>query len=105
MTTFDCVSCDEKCLLQERKSHADPFRRGNEMRTCDDEMRQLGLSSDIKDYPMLPIECPDCGLKHITPRCEDDPAEAVKAIILCPECVNGGFGTTTYISHWFDPLQ
>lgn len=44
MTTLDCVSCDEKCLLQERKSQSDPFRRGSEMRTCDDELRRLDMA-------------------------------------------------------------
>lgn len=43
MTSFDCISCDEKCLLQERKQQADPFRRGNELRTCNDELVRLNM--------------------------------------------------------------
>ena len=42
-TSFDCITCEEKCLLVERRRHADPFRRGNELRTCDDEVRQIGM--------------------------------------------------------------
>lgn len=44
-TGFNCVSCDGKCLLVERQRHADPFRRGNEMRTCDDELTQIGMNT------------------------------------------------------------
>jgi hypothetical protein len=43
MTTFDCISCDEKCMLEERRKQNDPFRRGNELRTCDAEIERLGL--------------------------------------------------------------
>lgn len=43
MTTFDCLTCEGACLLQRRKEQNDPFRRGNEMRTCDAEIDRLGL--------------------------------------------------------------
>ena len=48
-TTFDCISCKTKCLLVERESNADPFRRGNQLRTCDDEQRQLGLTNQTPE--------------------------------------------------------
>ena len=44
-TTFDCISCDTECMLVKRQEKGDPFRRGNELRTCDDEWRRLGLKS------------------------------------------------------------
>lgn len=47
-TGFDCISCGEKCLLVERELHADPFRRGKEFRTCDNEQRQLGITGDTQ---------------------------------------------------------
>lgn len=43
MTKFDCISCEGKCLLEERKRHADPFRRERELRTDDDELSALGM--------------------------------------------------------------
>ena len=43
MTNFDCITCDDACLLQARRQQNDPFRRGNEMRTCDAEIDRLGL--------------------------------------------------------------
>lgn len=47
MTKFDCISCEGKCLLQERRQQADPFRRGNDLRTCDAELVRLGLERCI----------------------------------------------------------
>lgn len=44
ITTFDCISCDERCLLQERRQQADPFRRGNDLRTCDAELIRYGMA-------------------------------------------------------------
>jgi hypothetical protein len=43
MTSFDCISCDEKCMLEERRKQNDPFRRGNDLSTCDAEIERLGL--------------------------------------------------------------
>jgi len=43
MTGFDCITCEGACLLQIRREQNDPFRRGNEMRTCDAEIERLGL--------------------------------------------------------------
>ena len=43
VTKFDCVSCDGKCLLWERKAQADPFRMGNQLRTSDEELQRLGM--------------------------------------------------------------
>ena len=43
ITGFDCISCDHGCLLQARREQGDPFRRGNELRTDDDELRRLDL--------------------------------------------------------------
>jgi hypothetical protein len=46
ITTFDCISCEGKCLLQERRLQNDPFRRGNDLRTCEDEKQRLDLGPD-----------------------------------------------------------
>lgn len=43
ITTFDCISCEEKCMLAERRRENDPFRRGNDLRTCDAELARLGM--------------------------------------------------------------
>lgn len=40
---FDCISCENGCLLEARRKQGDPFRRGNELQTCDDEQKRLGL--------------------------------------------------------------
>lgn len=58
----------------------------------------MAVDPEVQDYPMLAIQCPDCKRKHITPRCEEDPNDAVRALILCPDCCADGFGTTTYIN-------
>lgn len=44
----------------------------------------------------IDLECPKCGRKHQAIRFDDDPANAAKAWILCPECCGGDFGTTRY---------
>jgi hypothetical protein len=49
MTNFDCITCDEKCMLEERRKQNDPFRRGNDLRTCDDEKVRLGLKVEPQD--------------------------------------------------------
>lgn len=49
LTSFDCISCDEKCLLIERRAQNDPFRRGNDLRTCNDELMHLGLTKETED--------------------------------------------------------
>jgi hypothetical protein len=46
LTKFDCISCEEKCLLVERRKQNDPFRRGNELRTCDAELERLDMTSE-----------------------------------------------------------
>ena len=46
ITGFDCIGCEYKCLLEERERHGDPFRRGNNMSTCDDEIRVLELDEE-----------------------------------------------------------
>lgn len=43
MTSFDCLNCEGACLLQLRQQQNDPFRRGNDLRTCDAEVERLGL--------------------------------------------------------------
>jgi hypothetical protein len=40
-TTFDCISCDTECMLVKRQEKGDPFRRGNELRTCEAEQEIL----------------------------------------------------------------
>lgn len=52
---------------------------------------------DLPEVDFLPIECPKCGRTADSARDQLDPQEAVKAIILCPDCVGGDFGTTTYL--------
>lgn len=52
LTKLDCISCDEKCLLTERRAQNDPFRRGNDLRTCDDELERLGLEKINQDKTM-----------------------------------------------------
>ncbi|MEO1637770.1 MAG: hypothetical protein AAFU41_00815 [Pseudomonadota bacterium] len=52
---------------------------------------------DLPEVAFLPIECPKCGRTAESARDQMDPPEAVKAIILCPDCVGGDFGTTTYL--------
>jgi hypothetical protein len=51
---------------------------------------------DLPEVSFLPIECPQCGRKASSARDQLDPEEAVRAEILCPECVGGDFGTTRY---------
>jgi len=43
ITKFDCISCDDKCLLAERRKANDPFRYGNQLRTCDAETERYGM--------------------------------------------------------------
>jgi hypothetical protein len=45
LTKFDCISCDERCLLEERRKQNDPFRYGNQLRTCDAELERYGLKA------------------------------------------------------------
>jgi hypothetical protein len=53
---------------------------------------------DLPEVTFLPIECPRCGRTASSARDQMDPPEAVKALILCPDCVGGDFGTTTYLN-------
>ncbi len=50
MTGFDCITCEGDCLLQLRRAQNDPFRRGNDMRTCNAEIVRLGLER-------VPVSC------------------------------------------------
>jgi hypothetical protein len=47
VTNFDCITCDGACLLQRRREQNDPFRRGQDMRTCDAEVERLGLEKFV----------------------------------------------------------
>ena len=62
MTKFDCISCEGKCLLEERKRHADPFRRDRELRTDDDELSALGMLTEISSRAGKP-PCGECHLQ------------------------------------------
>ena len=46
---------------------------------------------------LLAIKCPRCGRTTQSARDELDPPEAAIAMILCPDCVGGDFGETTYL--------
>ena len=59
---------------------------------------------DLPEVAFLPIECPQCGRTAESARDALDPPEAAKAIILCPDCVGGDFGTTTYLGANGDEL-
>lgn len=59
-------------------------------------MTAENISADELVMQKIALECPDCGRKHKALRCEEDPPNAVKAWIVCPECWSGGFGTTQY---------
>jgi hypothetical protein len=59
-------------------------------------MDDLKPGAGLPDLELLPISCPECGRKTNSPRCETDPRAAVRAEILCPDCVGGDFGGTTY---------
>ncbi|KKN69691.1 hypothetical protein LCGC14_0437910 [marine sediment metagenome] len=94
-TTFDCISCETKCLLVEREIHADPFRRGKEMRTCNAEQETLGLAAPI-------FKCAKCGAD--TQLAAADPAETV-----CPDCcedheygrnTDAGWPTCVHCNHF-----
>jgi len=64
ITGFDCITCEDTCLLKARREHADPFRRGNELRTCDDELRQIGLEPaavEPKGKQQMNATLSDCG--------------------------------------------
>lgn len=52
----------------------------------------------LRDFAKLRIECPICRRTADSVRDELDPPEAVKALILCPDCVGGDFGETTYLN-------
>lgn len=43
MGIVDCITCEDKCILEERKRHGDPCRRGRELRTDIEELRLIGL--------------------------------------------------------------
>lgn len=53
---------------------------------------------DLPEIARLPIECPRCGRTATSARDQMDPPEAVLAMILCPDCFGGDFGTTTYLN-------
>lgn len=59
-------------------------------------MDDLKLGAGMPDLEFLPISCPKCGRKANSARCDLDPPAAVRANILCPDCVGGDFGDTTY---------
>ncbi len=99
LTDFDCLTCDDECaLIEKRKKEVNERFANGDVDLLERDHLLAELRADEVNHPMISIECPDCKLKHITPRCEDDPAEAVKAYIQCPECIGGGFGSTTYIN-------
>jgi hypothetical protein len=59
-------------------------------------MDDLKLGAGLPALEFLPISCPKCGRRANSARYELDPPTAVRAEILCPDCVGGDFGTTTY---------
>ena len=59
-------------------------------------MEDLRPGAGLPELEFLPISCPKCGRKANSARDETDPRAAVRAEILCPDCVGGDFGTTTY---------
>lgn len=49
ITGFDCLGCEAgTCLLAARTAHGDPFRRGGDLRTDDQELAALGISPRLK---------------------------------------------------------
>lgn len=59
-------------------------------------MEDLKQGAGLPTLEFLPISCPKCGRKANSARDDTDPRAAVRAEILCPDCVGGDFGTTTY---------
>lgn len=59
-------------------------------------MDDLSPGAGLPEIEFLPIQCPKCGRTANSARDDLDPPSAVRAEILCPDCVGGDFGTTTY---------
>lgn len=59
-------------------------------------MDDLRPGAGLPEIEFLPIQCPKCGRTANSARDDLDPPSAVRAEILCPDCVGGDFGTTTY---------
>lgn len=59
-------------------------------------MNDLRPGNGLPEIEFLPISCPKCGRTANSARDELDPCAAVRAEILCPDCVGGDFGATTY---------
>lgn len=56
------------------------------------------MSDTCTPPPFIHLRCPKCGMTKDTPRIGDeDPPRAHTALIVCPDCCGGGFGSTTYL--------
>ncbi|MBW3243230.1 hypothetical protein KUV57_11035 [Epibacterium sp. DP7N7-1] len=80
---------DGECKAPERPPETEAQVRS-------EAMDDIEPGAGLPDLEFLPISCPECGRKANSARDEADPRAAVRAEILCPDCVVGVYGTTTY---------